>query len=315
MIFDFLERQGVLGMNARNARYISRFNPRSRYPLVDDKLQTKELAKQAGIPVPELYGAIRAGFEIRSFERLVEGKPDFVVKPAHGSGGAGIIVIVDRHGDSFEKASGDLIEAEDIRYHISKVLNGAFSLGGHPDQAILEYRVRFDPLFEKVTYRGVPDIRTVVFRGFPVMAMVRLPTRASDGKANLHQGAIGVGLDLRTGRTGRGVCRDRVMDTHPDTRAPIGGLQVPQWPDLLMLAARCYELTGLGYLGVDVVLDADRGPLMLELNARPGISIQLANGIGLRKRLEVIERHLGNRTTSPPPEERLAFVRDAFEAG
>jgi predicted ATP-grasp superfamily ATP-dependent carboligase len=44
-------------------------------------------------------------------------------------------------------------------------------------------------------------------------------------------------------------------------------------------------VTGLGYLGVDIVLDRDKGPMLLELNARPGISIQNANRFGLRDRL------------------------------
>ena len=56
--------KGVLGMNARNAHYISRLNPRSHYPLVDDKLRTKRLAESAGIAVPPLYGVIRENHEL-----------------------------------------------------------------------------------------------------------------------------------------------------------------------------------------------------------------------------------------------------------
>jgi D-alanine-D-alanine ligase-like ATP-grasp enzyme len=32
---------------------------------------------------------------------------------------------------------------------------------------------------------------------------------------------------------------------------------------------------------VDLVIDADLGPLMLEVNARPGLQIQVINGQGL----------------------------------
>jgi hypothetical protein len=49
-------------------------------------------------------------------------------------------------------------------------------------------------------------------------------------------------------------------------------------------------MTGLGYIGVDVVLDANHGPLLLELNARPGLAIQIANFQGLLVPLEQIER-------------------------
>ena len=174
---------------------------------------------------------------------------------------------------------------------------------------MVEYRVRFDAVFEAVAYQGVPDLRIIVFLGYPVMAMVRLPTRASDGKANLHQGAIGVGIRIATGETLRGVSGTEIVDEHPDTLNPIAGLHVPGWTALLELAAGTYELTRLGYLGVDIVLDRDRGPLVLELNARPGLNIQLANHAGLRARLRAVEA-LEQRACTPA--ERVAFAREHF---
>jgi alpha-L-glutamate ligase-like protein len=284
-----LHKMGLLGMNQRNADYVMAHNPRRLYPLVDDKLQTKKLAQDAGIAVPDLYGTIEIEHDIPKLAKIVEGHDDFVIKPSQGSGGNGIVVIVGRRGDKYIKASGDMITSEALAHHCSNILNGMYSLGGSADKAMIEYRVKFDPLFEHISYRGVPDIRTIIFRGVPVAAMVRLPTRASDGKANLHQGAVGAGIDLRTGTTIRAVCRERVITQHPDTGMDIPGLQIPHWDDLLTLSAHCYDLAGLGYMGVDVVLDAERGPLVLELNARPGLSIQIANGMGMRKRLNKID--------------------------
>ena len=301
-------------MNARNAHYISRLNPRSHYPLVDDKLRTKRLAESAGIAVPPLYGVIRENHELSGLRSRLAGYADFVVKPAHGSGGNGILVVGERSGERLVKSSGQEITFEDLEYHITNVLSGMYSLGGHPDAAMIEYRVAFDPLFEDVAYRGVPDIRTLVFRGVPVMAMVRLPTRASDGRANLHQGAVGAGIDLASGRTTGAVYRNGIVTRHPDTDHVLAGLQIPNWTRLLDLAARCHDLTSLGYLGVDVVLDAHYGPLMLELNARPGISIQIANRAGLRHRLEAAERWLDSQAVLPKVEERVAFARDHFAA-
>ncbi len=310
--FAALERRGVLGMNARNARYISVYNPRRLYPLVDDKVRTKTLAIEAGIAVPELYGIVGAAHQVRHVHALVRERESFVVKPARGAGGNGILVIVGRRGDRYLKANGQLLDPGDLEYHVSNVLSGMYSLGGRSDAAILEYRVRFDPLFEPITFQGVPDIRTVVFRGVPVMAMVRLPTRRSDGRANLHQGAVGAGVNLSTGRTLSGVMQDRLVGEHPDTYQPIAGHAIPGWDDLLERAARCFELTGLGYLGVDMVLDEDLGPLVLELNARPGISIQIANRAGLVPRLEAVEglyRERGERWT---PGERVHMARVLF---
>jgi alpha-L-glutamate ligase-like protein len=306
-----LRQRGIVGMNQRNADLISQYNPRRFYPRVDDKLLTKRLAQEAGIAVPELYAVARTNHDTRNLDALFGTHQDFVVKPAHGAGGEGIVIITGRSGTMYRKSSGALISKDAIGHHIGNILSGMYSLGGQPDNAMIEQRVEFDPLFERITFQGVPDIRTVVYRGVPIMAMVRLPTRMADGKANLHQGAVGAGIDIATGTTLRGVLRNTLVDTHPDTGAPIHGLRIPQWDRLLELAARCHSLTGLGYLGVDVVLDARYGPLILELNARPGLNIQLANRHGLAHRVAAVDRD-APLDASPPA--RVAFAMERFAA-
>jgi alpha-L-glutamate ligase-like protein len=300
-----LAANGVLGINARNCQYILRHNPRHLYPLVDDKLATKRLATAAGLPVPELYGVIASHHDVRELSRVVAGHRDFVIKPAHGSGGDGILVISARvkDGSAYRLVDGTIMDGDDIGHHLSNIISGQYSLGGHRDVALIEYCVKFDPIFSECAYRGIPDIRVIVFRGYPVMAMLRLPTRKSHGKANLHQGAVGAGLDLATGETTCAVIGNSVITEHPDTGAVIAGRQIPRWQYLLDFAARCHELTGLGYLGVDIVLDRDQGPMLLELNVRPGLNIQIANRSGLRQRLRVIE----SRPHGVPVEERVAF--------
>jgi alpha-L-glutamate ligase-like protein len=284
-----LRAAGVVGINNRNRGYIMPHNPRRLYARVDDKVETKRLAIAAGIAVPELYGLVTSVRAAKDFDRMVEGRDDFVVKPAHGSGGKGILVITGRRRDMFVKGDGTLLTKEEVEHHIQNVLGGVYSLGGQPDQAIIEYRVRFDRVFEAVSYRGVPDIRVLVYRGVPAMAMLRLPTRRSDGRANLHQGAVGVGIAMATGITTLAVYQNRRILEHPDFGTQLAGLQIPGWDDLLLLAARCQELAPLGYLGVDIVLDAELGPLVLELNARPGLAIQIANGRGLRPTFDAID--------------------------
>jgi alpha-L-glutamate ligase-like protein len=302
-----LRRRGVLGINARNRRYVMRWNPRSKYPLVDDKLTTKRLALEAGLAVPELYGAVRFQGELHRLDRLLGGLDSFVIKPAHGSGGDGVLVITDRRRGLFIKGDGRALTLRDIEYFVSNILSGVHSLGGIPDAAMIEYRVRPSRLFEAISYRGVPDIRLLIFRGIPAMAMVRLPTRASDGKANLHQGAVGVGIALDTGITGHGVVRDHVMDEHPDFGTPLAGHAIPDWEELLATGARCADLTGLGYCGVDLVLDEDGGPMMLEVNARPGLAIQIANQCGLEQRLRAIE---GMHDVPTAVADRIALARE-----
>jgi alpha-L-glutamate ligase-like protein len=305
-----LSNEGVLGLNRRNGDYISRFNPRRLYPLVDDKLKTKRLALAAGIAVPQLYGVIETQHDIRLLPRIVKNHPEFALKPAHGSAGDGIIVIAGRSGLRYRTIGGALLDDDYISHHLSNAINGQFSLGGVPDVVIVEYMVRFSPLFAAISYQGVPDIRVIVFRGYPVMAMVRLPTRNSQGKANLHQGAVGAGVDLATGVTLNGVVGAEVVAHHPDTLNPIAGVQIPDWDTILDISARCYELTGLGYIGVDVVLDRDLGPLVLELNARPGLAIQIANRQGLLRRLRICE---DRADFSAPPEKRIEFAKQEFK--
>lgn len=307
-----LNEIGLMGLGRRNAEFILEYNRRRFYPRVDDKLITKQLAIEAGLPVPELYAVVRAEHEIEELHERIKDREQFVVKPAHGSGGDGILVINGRRGDKYRRSNGMLMNREEFEHHLSNGLSGLFSLGGHPDHLLVEYCVQFDPVFDQVSYKGVPDIRIIVFLGYPVMAMIRLPTRLSDGKANLHQGAIGVGIDLPTGTTRRGVWGTEPVKEHPDTEHSIVGLQIPRWAELLEMASRCYELSELGYIGVDFVLDKNQGPMILELNARPGLAIQIANGNGLLHRLRRIEALRDSGSISSDPAERVRFARENF---
>ncbi len=287
-----LRAAGVLGLNKRNTDYIMRLNPRHLFPRVDDKVVTKKLALDAGMAVPEMYGVISHQSEVRNLATIVSAHDSFVIKPAHGSGGNGIVVIVSRSKrkrDCYRTASGILMLEEELQHHISNIVSGSYSLGGYPDVALIEYCVKFDPMFAEVSYQGVPDIRVIVYRGYPIMAMVRLPTRTSGGKANLHQGAVGAGIDISSGETLTGVLNDEIVEDHPDTGALIAGLYIPRWGFILQSAARAMEVTGLGYLGVDIVIDRDRGPLILEMNARPGLNIQIANRTGLCERINRVD--------------------------
>jgi alpha-L-glutamate ligase-like protein len=284
-----LKKLGILGMNKRNIHYIGAHNDRKYYPLVDNKLKTKIVAQNAGIAVPKLLKTVEHQSELRHLHDILEGLESFVVKPSQGSGGKGIVVIVKREDDYFFKANGHRLELRDIQQHISNILSGLYSLGGKRDVAMIEKLVEFDPIFDRYSYEGVPDIRVIIYRGYPAMAMLRCSTRESDGKANLHQGAVGVGLDIATGRALNAVQKGSPVTHHPDTGYDFSELVIPYWEKILTLAASCYEVTHLGYLGVDIVLDKNLGPLILELNARPGLAIQIANRMGAVKRYDVID--------------------------
>ncbi len=304
-----LRELGILGMNRRNAACILDHNPRALFPLVDDKLRMHRLCRRIGVPTPDVYAVIGSHSELRRLAQTVGERGDFVVKPNHGSAGRGVLVLLGRDGRDFVRHSGERLRFEQMRQHLSDILSGLYSLGGRPDQALLQQRVRLHPAFEAVAYKGIPDIRVIVYRDEPAMAMLRLPTRESNGRANLHQGGIGTGVDLASGFTHHAVQRNRMVTAHPDTGRPVVGLRVPYWPEVLDMARRVARAVGLGYVGVDIVVDAEHGPLLLEANARPGLAIQIANNRGLLPRLAAIDARLDARPAAHPGQDEAAALR------
>ena len=284
-----LRRSGVLGINHRNLVFIQESNPRALYPRVDDKIVTKEVCHKHDIPVPDTYCVIRKYGDVRRFLELIGDRDEFVIKPASGAAGRGIIVIARRDGQDFATSSGKIFSCGDLQYHLSTILSGLFSLGGQVDNAIVEQRIIIHPVLERIAVGGTPDIRVILYRHVPVMAMTRLPTIESQGRANLHQGAAAAAVHLVTGRTFGGVCNNRMISRHPDTGELIAGLEIPGWKELITAAMRLSDALEMGYIGVDFVVDAEIGPVVLEANARPGLAIQVAHRYGLLPRLRLID--------------------------
>jgi alpha-L-glutamate ligase-like protein len=305
--FRRLKQLGVLGMNRRNAACILDHNPRRLFPVVDDKLRMHGLCRQIGVPTPAIYCAIDYHSMLRRLPELLAGREDFVIKPNRGSSGRGVLVITGRDGERFVRHNGERLRLDHVRQHISDILSGMYSLGGRPDQALVQQRVRLHPAFAAASYKGIPDIRVILYRNEPAMAMLRLPTKSSNGRANLHQGGLGVGVELSSGITHHAVRKDRFIECHPDTGLPVVGMKVPYWRDVLDMSRRVAKAVGLGYVGVDIVVDADQGPMLLEANARPGLAIQIANGRGLLPRLQAIDARVdqGVAGTATVARERL----------
>lgn len=300
---------GIIGMNQRNFDLVTKYNPRHLYPLVDDKLKTKLLAQVAGIAVPKLLGTLDYQHDVKKIGELLSVYQQFVIKPVKGSGGKGILVITGRDHNHYFKPSGQGITLSEIKRHASNIISGLHSLGGKPDTVMIESLIQLDPVFADYSYEGIPDVRIIVLKGYPIMAMLRLTTHDSDGKANLHQGAVGVGIDIGTGQALHAVQFGNPILHHPDTRKTFVDLVIPHWDKMLSLAAACYEITKMGYLGVDIVLDRDLGPMIIELNARPGLTIQVANSAGLLPRVNAIETL---QKIDPDPESRIEFSKNNF---
>ena len=310
-MFDMIRKsRELLGMNARNLEYIRPLNRRRGRDIADDKLLSKRILRKNDLPVPSLIAKIRTPEELESFDwSSLPGS--FALKPNRGFGGEGIVVVYGRkknRSDAWVKANGSVITVEDLKAHIRNILDGSFSLTNTPDIAFFEERLKLLKLFKPYAYKGIPDIRVIVANRVPIMAMLRLPTKDSDGKANLQQGAIGVGIDMATGTTTTAVAgKSRIIEYVPKTRLALSGIRIPYWSEILRIAVASQEVSGLGFLGADIAIDRDRGPVLLELNARPGLSIQVANLAGLKGRLDRI-KGLKIRT----PERGIALGRRLF---
>ena len=284
LVQNFTRRYNhVVGMNERNRKLIYPNNKRKNYPFADDKLETKKVLEKHQLGCPKTYAAIG---RVGDITRIWEQKRDvdnLVIKPASGSGGNGILLIRRREGVWYR---GDTaISEENIFSHIANIIFGMYSRG-RDDRAILEELIVPHPALTVFYKDGIPDIRIITLKGRPVMGMLRLPTRESDGKANLHQGGIGVGIDLDNGSLTHAYDGDQYIRQHPDSGITIAGQQIPMWDEIVTLSRRVSDVFPLEFLGIDVVLDKFRGPLVLEINVRPGLGIQMANKKGLNAAIQ-----------------------------
>jgi alpha-L-glutamate ligase-like protein len=278
-------RRHFLGLNRRNHRYLARAGAVA-LRLVDDKLSTKRHLERHGIPTTRLLATCeRHGAITPLVARLAE-TGAFVVKPARGARGAGVWLLHGCGAAGFRVPVGGPVSAGRVALHLADVVSGAFSRGRQPDTGLVEEMIRPHATVRRWSPYGVADCRILVFRGVPVLAMMRIGTRRSRGRGNLHAGAVGVGIDLVSGQSVHAERGGHALTAHPDTGVPLLGRPMPAWRESLLLAARAAATVPLDLLGVDVLVDRRRGPLVVELNARPGLTIQVTNRVGVASLLE-----------------------------
>ena len=277
----FDRRRQVVGINRRNVELVYPHNPRKFYPIADDKLRTKEVLRALAVPVPATLAVCDGLFAVPTTLQALAALDNFVVKPSQGSGGDGILVLGERVGAGRWRRVGSdaLVDADMLRTHLAQTVFGAFCKQME-DRAFVEPRIEPAEPYRSLWPDGLCDVRVIVLRGRAVMAMVRVPTKRSGGRANLHQGGLGIGIDLQTGRTVTALSRGQRLTHHPESGFALLGLELPDWPTYLEIAERTARATPLGYLGVDIAVDRAQGPLVLEINARPGLEIQNVLGVG-----------------------------------
>ncbi len=284
----FFKTYGLLWQNARNLKYIKGFNSKMARKLADSKLKTKEFLKSRGVPVPKTLAILKNHDQV-TLERVMELDPPFVVKPNNWFGWKWIIVVdeVDASGN-FVANTGDIYSPEQMKIHLLNVLDGFFSLSWSRDRALIEKKIVITNEVQVLGTFWLPDVRIIVFNMVPIMAMLRIPTKESDWKANIHWWACAAGIDIWTGKLTYITQHSKIVKSVPWV-GDVRGLVLPDWDKMLEMSVRVQKETNIWYLGCDIVMDHKEGPLLLEINIRPWIAIQIANMARLKDRLERVE--------------------------
>ncbi len=298
----------VLGLNERSLEFIMPLNHRKAVQIADDKVLTKEVLSASGIPVPNTIAILsgRADLELLDFSALPK---SFVIKPVQGVRGGGVEIFYNRDKEgNFIKGDRSKISQDGIKSLCRDILDGQYSLHNEPDRVLIEERVKPHKAFRYYTYKGAPDVRVIVYNNIPIMSYVRLPTEESNGKANLDKGAIGAGIDMAVGKTTYAIVgKSQPIEYVPVSKLPLSGLKIPFWDKILHYAVEASKVTGLGFGAMDFLIDRENGPLIVEINARPGLSIQLANEDGLRRRLKK-----ASEITVKSTEKGVRLAKDLF---
>ncbi len=280
----------LVGINNRNIGYVYPNNPRKYFPYANDKALTKKVLEENGVPTADTYTIISNLWEINEKLKAVENVSTFVVKPAQGSGGGGILLLKKVEDGVWKTPSGEVYNREKLEHHVATVIYGIYS-SRDSDKAIIEYCLTPHSFFTNIYDKGVPDFRVLLYHDDPIMAMLRVPTKQSGGKANLHQGAIGIGIDMKSGKLLEGFHQNKYIKEHPDSKTVFEGMDIPDWEKAIDISVKTSKLFPLNYLGVDIIVDEVKGPLVIEINVRPGLQIQNINKTGL---IEVLKNRKNN---------------------
>lgn len=291
LVSKILELQNkVVGMNERNYSLVMKNNPRKHFHFANDKSICKQLLHEHNIPTPTTYCVITSMGEIDAKLKCTETLTSMVIKPAMGYGGSGILLLKKNAEGKWQTPSGTVYEYEQIKFHLANILFGRFSKKQN-DKAIIEYLLVTHSFMSSIYHRGVPDFRIIMLNQKPLLAMLRMPTDLSDGKANLHCGAIGLGVNIENGTLESGYCQvtNKMVINHPDSNVRFQGMQLPEWERTLEIAIATAKAFPLNYLGIDIVYDQDHGPMVIEINGRPGMQIQNVTSTGLKQIINQLE--------------------------
>lgn len=302
----FFKNYGILWQNARNLKYIWEFNDDLAKKLADSKLKTKEFLSNKWVKVSENLAIIKSHSELDNFD--IQSLPlPFVVKPNAGYGGKWIIVFEKKDAEgNFISNDHQIYSSVQLISHIRDILDGFYSLSGNRDKVIFERKLILDHSIELLGKYGLPDIRVIVFNSVPVIAMLRVPTANSKGKANLHGWACGLWIDIWSWKITYITQFKKMIKSIPWI-GDVRWVEIPHWEEILKLAVKVQQVTNVWYVWCDIVLDDTFGPLLLEMNVRPGLEVQVANKVPLLERLKKVQNIKVNSV-----EKWVRLARDLF---
>lgn len=311
----------ILWINARNLHYIGKHNPVKSVRLADNKITTKLFLTERWIPLPETYAVIQNRSELAHFDFSSLPHVCFIIKPARWSRGRGIFrvkklkdhvvdhslfktsltpanrwsslfwrkevqhEVKDQH--RFE-VQGHIISESLLKTYCLDILDGKESLQGKPDHILIEEMLVPWDGFEAFCEHGLADIRVIVYNFVPVAAMLRVPTEASAGKANLDRGWVWLGVEVGSWKVQSMYLKGKVYkESFPESYVQFLWKKLSYREDILQRSTQIQYYVNLWYLALDRVI-TETWPKLLEINARAGLKIQLALDLPLRHRLEKI---------------------------
>jgi len=302
----FFKNYWILGQNARNLNFISKYNDDLAKSLADSKIKTKEFLSKKWVKIQESLAVIKNHKELEDFDLNSLPLP-FVVKPNSGYWWKWIIVFEKKDKENnFITTDLEKYSLKNLQNHISDILDGFYSLSGSRDRAIFERKIILDHSIELLWKFWLPDIRVIVFNSVPVIAMMRVPTANSKWKANLHMWACWLWVDIWSGKITY-ITQFRKMIKSIPGIWDVRWVEIPHWEEILKLAVKVQQVTNIWYIWCDIVLDNNFGPLLLEMNVRPGLEVQVANKIPLLERLKKVQNIKINSV-----EKWVRLARDLF---
>lgn len=284
----FFKNYWILWQNARNLLYIWWYNTKISKSLADSKLKTKEFLKLKWVNVPETLFILKEYKDLNYwlFDLLV---PPFVVKPNQWFWWKWILIIVNQNNEWDYLTNNDLtFTKKQLIKHFWDILDWFYSLSWNKDKVLIERKIELDEEIELLWKFWLPDIRVITFNMVPIMAMLRIPTKESWWKANLHSWACWVWIDIWTGKLTYITSNSKILKSI-SWIGDIRWIILPHWDKVLTLAVKVQQITNIWYIGCDIVLDKIEGPLLLEMNVRPWLEVQIANMSALKTRLERVE--------------------------